>query len=137
MIFVGLFSLTCVFVLTPYGSLSLSNTSAITLINILRDGRVEPESHSETTAVQWENSPEQSQRIVLLAQNEPRLPKKSLKNSTKTNKQPSLTQSTAVSFEESEEWSDDIPPNPSALSEESSNFLDDYTGTQPIIGEQR
>lgn len=148
--FCGIISIcTCLFFFffTPYGSLSLSKTSAVTLINILRDGQGEPESHSETTPVQLQHYPIQSQRIVLLGQNQQRCSKKSLKTSAQTNKPPSLIRSTVAPPIRSEVWSNDTPtplldntqtsPEPSVLSENSNSFLDGYTGTEPLIGEHR
>ncbi|XP_044027954.1 uncharacterized protein si:ch211-199g17.2 isoform X2 [Siniperca chuatsi] len=103
----------------------------------------EPESHSETTSVQLEHNPIQSQRIVLPPQNQWRQSKKSLKTSTETNKPPSLIQSTVASVK-SEGWLNNTSASlwdntqtsteVSVLSENSNSFLDGYTGTEPLIG---
>lgn len=120
-------------------SFSLSNTTAVTLINILRHGQ------RQGGAVQLEHN--QSQRIVMLSQNQQRWAKKSHKTSAETNKPPSLMQSTVAPSIKSEGWLKNTPasllgntqtsPALSVLSENSDSFLDGYTGTEPLIGEHR
>ncbi len=111
-----------------HGSLSLSNTSAITLINTFRDGLGENKDHPD------ECHPVQSHRIVLLAQ------KQQSKNSLKSSAHAGLN-SAVASFVESERRSNymstspSVSPDSSPLSEESSSFFDGYTGTKPLIGE--
>lgn len=124
---------------TPYGSLSLSNTTAVTLINSLRSwqGQGEPESHRS-----------QSQRIVLLGKNEQRWSEKFLKanvTSHKTYKLPVLMQSTVAPLIKSQGWLKNISASqfdntqmvsePSVLSDNRNSFLDCYTGAKPLIGE--
>lgn len=126
--FVALFPWAHLF-LTPYGSLSLSNTSAVALINVLRQGR------SETESVQLEHCPIQSHRIVLLAQNERRRSEKSFKASAETNKAPSRIQSTASPSIKSAGWFNSTCS--SLLDSTQTCFLDGYTGTRPLIGEHK
>ncbi|KAI3358556.1 hypothetical protein L3Q82_014974 [Scortum barcoo] len=121
-----------------------SENDAVTLINILRDGLGEPESHSETAPVHLQQYPTQSQRIVLLGRNQQRCSKKSLKTSAQSNKPPSLIRQTAVPPIRSGVWLNNSPSSlldstqtssePSESCAESYCFLDDYTGTEPLIG---
>nr|XP_046273649.1 uncharacterized protein LOC124074604 [Scatophagus argus]XP_046273650.1 uncharacterized protein LOC124074604 [Scatophagus argus]XP_046273651.1 uncharacterized protein LOC124074604 [Scatophagus argus]XP_046273652.1 uncharacterized protein LOC124074604 [Scatophagus argus] len=118
-----------------------SENDAIILINILRDEQGEHESYSETASVQLEHSPIQSHRIVLLSHNQPGWSEKSLRMSAETNRPHSLTQSTVAPSVKSESWlsntSVQMSPKTSVLSENSSSFLDGYTGTKPLIGLHR
>ncbi|XP_068432452.1 uncharacterized protein [Clinocottus analis] len=111
-----------------YQKIATPSENAVTLITILKDGQgqSEPEGHSETTSVQLEHKLIKSQRIVLLSQNQERPSTKSLKTSAETNK--------TVSFIKSEGWFENTSPEPTVLSENSNSFLDDYTGTTPLIG---
>lgn len=109
------------FFLTPYECLCL-HTTAITLISSLRDGQGddEPENHPEASAVHFDHYPSQSQRIVLLAQNQWRRSEKSSKADMTSHKTPHQMLSEA-----------------SMLSGSSNCFFDGYTGTKPLIGEGR
>ncbi|XP_039977241.1 uncharacterized protein si:ch211-199g17.2 isoform X2 [Xiphias gladius] len=130
-----------------------SENDAVTLINSLRDGQGqgEPESHLETMSVQLEHYPIQSQKTVLLSQNQWRRSGKSFKDgmiihksSAQTNKPPPLIRSTVVPPINSEDGFKNIStsqlentqmsPEPSVLSENRKSFLDCYTGTKPLIG---
>lgn len=74
--FVALFP----YVHVPYRPLSPFNTTAVTLITILRDGQGYGEP--ETTSLKQEHDPVQSQRIVLPPQNQRRRSKKSPRNTS-------------------------------------------------------
>lgn len=129
---------------TPYGSLSLSNTSAVTLMKMLRG---ELDSHSETSSMQLEHSPIQAHRIVLFAQNQEGWSEKSLRTSAETNTPPSLIYSTGApsvkSVGRSNNTLTSLPDNnqtshgKSVSSKNSKSFLDGYRGTQPLIGEHK
>ncbi|XP_054461339.1 uncharacterized protein si:ch211-199g17.2 [Anoplopoma fimbria] len=103
-----------------------SENAAVTLITILKDwqGQDEPERRSDTTSL--ENYSIQSQRIVLLSQNQERLSRNSLKTSAETNQ--------TVAFIKSEGRLKNTSPQPAVLSENGNSFLDGYTGTKPLIG---
>lgn len=132
------------FFFTPYGCLSLSNTSAVTLMKMLRG---ELDSHSETTSMQLEHSPIQSHRIVFFAQNQEGWSKKSLRTSAETNTPLSLIHSTGAPSVKSvgrlNNTSTSLPDNTqtshekSVLSKNSKSFLDGYRGTKPLIGEHK
>ncbi|XP_070702778.1 uncharacterized protein [Pempheris klunzingeri] len=125
---------------------TLCEKDAVTLINILRNGQrqVEPEIGSETTSMPLEHCPTQSQRIVLLTKSQQIWSEKSLKTSAETNKPPSPIQSAIAPFVKSDSWlqkasmspwdNTQMPHELSVLSENSSSFLDGYTGTKPLIG---
>lgn len=96
-------------------------------MTILRDGQCQ--GNPETTSVQLEHYPIQSQRIVLVSKNQQRPSKKSLETSAETNE--------TVAFIKSEDLLKNTSPEPSVLSENGNSFLDGYTGTKPLIGEHR
>nr|XP_019945871.1 PREDICTED: uncharacterized protein LOC109631493 isoform X3 [Paralichthys olivaceus] len=125
---------------------TLSENDAVTLIQTVRDWQGEPESHSQTTSVQLEQHSLQSQRIVLLGRNQLLRSERSLdadvisrKTSTQTNN-PHLTHSSAAPTIKSEGWLTNTSTPQSnnieatVFSENSSSFLDGYTGTKPLIG---
>ncbi|XP_032391172.1 uncharacterized protein si:ch211-199g17.2 [Etheostoma spectabile] len=101
-----------------------SENDAVTLITILRDGQ--GQGNPETTSVQQEHHPIQSQRIVLVSNNQQRPSKKSLETSAETNR--------TIAFIKSEDLLKNPSPEPSVLSKNSNSFLDGYTGTKPLIG---
>ncbi|XP_008288949.1 uncharacterized protein LOC103363811 [Stegastes partitus] len=119
-----------------------SENDAVALINSLRNGQGKP----ETTSLHY---PVQSQRIVLLAQTKQRTSDKPLKADVKSHK---TTQSAHSSLPVSQEnpsaksdvWVKDAStsqfdntqtsPEPSMVLEKSSNFLDDFPRTKPLIG---
>lgn len=129
----------------PNECLCLSNTTAITLISSLRDGQGngEPESYPEAAAVHFDHYPSQSQRIVLLAQNQ----WKQAEKSSKADMTSHLLQLTVAPPVKSDGWlknsstsefdNTQVLSDPSVLSGSSNCFLDGYTGTKPLIGEGR
>ncbi|XP_023140936.1 uncharacterized protein si:ch211-199g17.2 [Amphiprion ocellaris] len=113
---------------------------AVALINSLKNRQSEPES----TSLHY---PVQSQRTVLLAQSQRGMSKKSLKADKKSYKtaqseQKSLPMMQAKPPVKPEVWIENISTSqlndtqtsPESISEKSRNFLDDYTGTKPLIG---
>ena len=109
------------FFITPYGSLSLSNTSVVNLINVLKDGHIKPGRHSE---LEPEQSPVQSSRIVLLARNQPRSPR-TISGGWLNGTCMSLSDDTRVT------------PESPLLSEKRGSPLNDYTGCKPLIGKHK
>ncbi|XP_034747550.1 uncharacterized protein LOC117956556 [Etheostoma cragini] len=101
-----------------------SENDAVTLITILKDGQ--GQGNPETTSVQQEPHPIQSQRIVLASKNQQRPSKKSLETSAETNR--------TIAFIKSEDLLKNPSPEPSVLPENGHSFLDGYTGTKPLIG---
>ncbi|XP_069032430.1 uncharacterized protein [Embiotoca jacksoni] len=109
-----------------------SENDALALINSLRDGQDDPESYPETTSLHF---PIKSQRIVLLAQKQKRSSEKSLEADGNSYKMSACTLKspptrTKVAQVKSEVWLKNIPTSP----ERSKSFLNDYTGTKPVIG---
>lgn len=115
------------------------NITAVTLISSLRHGQWQrdSESPSQTTSA--------PQRIVLLGQGLQKQSKKSLtadiksqKTSAQTNEPPSLIQSSVASFVDSNSWLDNTSTSQldnTQTPENNKSFIDDYTGTTPLIGE--
>lgn len=124
-----------IFFITPYGSLSVSNTLAVNLINVLRDGQGKPGRHSE---LEPEQSPVQSSRVVLLARNQPRSPKTIGGSLEDTNKPPSLISDGCINNTCTSLFDDaQVSPEPPLLSENRNSPLDDYTGCTPLIGKHK
>lgn len=110
---------------TPHQSLFLFNTTAVTLITILRDQQGKTESLSESTSTQPEQDSPQSQRIVLLSKNR----QGQISEVPETN----LT----IDIIKSTRRLENTSPEPSLPSENHSSSLDGYTGTEPLIGEHK
>lgn len=139
------------YILIPYGSFSISNTTAINLINSLRYGKGndEPEDLPETAAVQLDHYPTQSHRVVLLSQNQRRQSEKSFKSDFLSHKISAQTKTKSSHLLQSPDVMSDgllnilrseldcsrMSPEPSVLSGNGSSFLGGYTGTKPLIGE--
>ncbi|XP_029298349.1 uncharacterized protein LOC115015315 isoform X2 [Cottoperca gobio] len=95
---------------------TLRENDAVTLITIFRELQGKAESHSETPSVQLEHHSTQSQRVVLLSEDQQR----QSKNSLETSAVPETKQTVAFVAEHT------------VLSENS--CLDGYTGSNPLIG---
>ena len=110
---------------TPHQSLFLFNTTAVTLITILRDQQGETASLSESTSTQPEQDSPQSQRIVLLSKNR----QGQISEVPETN--------VTIDVIKSTRRLENTSPEPSLPSENRSSSLDGYMGTEPLIGEQK
>ncbi|KAF3833849.1 hypothetical protein F7725_025053, partial [Dissostichus mawsoni] len=110
------------FVFTPHQSLFLFNTTAVTLITILRDQQGETERLSESTSTQPEQDSPQSQRIVLLSKNR----QGQISEVPETN--------VTIDVIKSTQRLENTSPEPSLPSENLSSSLDGYTGTEPLVG---
>nr|XP_043909335.1 uncharacterized protein si:ch211-199g17.2 isoform X1 [Solea senegalensis]XP_043909336.1 uncharacterized protein si:ch211-199g17.2 isoform X1 [Solea senegalensis] len=104
---------------------TLSERDAVTF---LRDCQGQPERNAETPPVQLKESPIQSQRIVLLGQNQQQWTEKSIK--AEFMHDPPLMQSAVAPHMKTE----GCLRNTSAPQLDSCSFLNVYTGTKPIIG---
>lgn len=124
----------CLILLTSNGFVFLSKTSAVNLINVLRE---ELCSHSETTSMQPEDSRTHSRRVVFFHQDNWR------GNSAETNGPSFFGQSAVALSDKSVAWLDQtsmsLPFDPPDTLEKcvSKGLLDGDTGTRPLIGKQK
>ncbi|XP_060916475.1 uncharacterized protein si:ch211-199g17.2 isoform X3 [Labrus mixtus] len=108
---------------------AFNDNDAVALLHVLRNGRVqvEPQSHSEASPGQLE--PIQPQRTVLLS---PQNTAPSFLQSTLTNSEGSFNNTSSSLMDNTQMYPDHFVP-----SEDSSSFLDGYTGTESLIGLSR